>query len=247
MVYFFALFLTGCFSFLTLSCGLDVYYVMESPSTVSQCSYDASWENRYAAFRTPVMPDTAFKFLGTDIYYKIYNTNSDSEVSSLYSDSQNDEKKMNVASRMIETYKYQPLKVRGNNDSPLIPSHDHFQYIKIRLTNYYENLSEQGTAGIYVDYNNVNEVKNIGAPIRGIEENGDYTFDFGRSSQSDYNRIPVKEDNDVKLSPYPTEEGKYYVALFAVAIGLDTTTYIKYYSNVAYLGTFCIDSKSADN
>lgn len=250
---FFLLFLAGCFSFLTFSCGLDVYYVMEAPEISRTANYSTEdWTERFCSFVTPVMEDTEFKFLGTDIYYKIYNNVSEvidggsGEAGKLYNMSVDDDNKMNSASRMIDTYGYLPIRAKGNSHSPLIPSASKKQLVKIRLTNYGKGDSKEGIAGITVsDIGSSNETP-FGVPLRASEV-GDYTFDFGRSLRNDSNKFPLETDQDVKIAAQFTENGTFYVALFAVAVGLDTITYTRNYSNIVYLGSFAIDANSEDN
>ena len=43
-----------------------------------------------------------------------------------------------------------------------------------------------------------------------------------------------------------TENGKWYISAFAVAVGMDATL-TNYYSNILYLGSVTIDANSKDN
>ena len=56
----------------------------------------------------------------------------------------------------------------------------------------------------------------------------------------------VKGDEDFNCSDTADEEGKYYVAMYAVAVGRDST-FQTFYSNILYLGSVTIDGKSENN
>jgi len=234
------------------SCGLDTYIVMRNPETVVHSpSYDTTdYAERYFEFRTnedtgSFYPDD-FVFIGTDVYYKIYNNIStlNSERSTLVSLS-NSTSSANAPVKMTDPessggYGYQPLRCAQRRDSVLIPARPGSnQSVFIRLTDYL--TMDDFAARIMVD-----DVPLGGGsssvPIRNLDAR---TFNFGRSG-NESNKIPASGDLDVKFSSSATEEGCWYVAMFAVGVGRDVT-YTTYYSNILYLGTVTITEGSEYN
>ena len=113
----------SCLSFFNLSCGLDTYIVVNPPTKIfKQTNYNTTQFNElYFEFDTEEdMGDTYpsdFKFLGTEIYYKIYSTSDllESDTSYLKSLAGSTETSANLADKLINNYKYKPLKIKGNN------------------------------------------------------------------------------------------------------------------------------------
>jgi len=240
---FFTLVLTGCFLFLTTSCGLDEFYFVESPYYYrSQPSYDSPYTENYFSFYTyeSSMSDyldvsSPFRLIGTDVYYKIYSSYDSmvSERSSLNSAASNNDS--SAASKLIDSYKYMPLKYEGQSSAVLIPATGSNQEIYIRLSNY---QNDSFKAKIVIGG------EDAGVPRRNNGKSGAYSFDFGRSGDAD--KVPDSDDTDVKYSSSSTSDGKWYVSMFAVALGRDSSYSITY-SNIFYLGTVCIDQNSEDN
>lgn len=245
----YSLVLAGCFLFLNTSCGLEEYYYLDSPReynnmpSVDRYS-DTDYTDRYFEFRTNetdlldyLENDSDFRFMGTDVYYKIYNNYDTmiSERSSLSSASLNNE--YSAASKLIDTYKYLPLKYEGQSVLTLIPATGKNQRVYIRLSNY---QNDSYSSRLLID--GVNK----GALRRNPAVGG--SFDFGRNAygSSNIHKIPDSSDADVKYSSSFTNPGKWYIPLYAVAMGRDSN-YSYTYSNIFYLGTVCIDQNSEDN
>ncbi len=240
-----------CGGFLFFSCGLDTYIVMDSPISVG---YEANYEsidaaNHYFQFTTNETGGypSGFNFLGTEVYYKIYNnaTSLLSEKESLISISEKTETSAKAATSLIETYSFKTLKIENYNSSPLIAENGKNRVVTIRLTNY-QNL-EEFSARVLVDGDYIFGNAKNSKPVR---TDGTHTFDFGRTGE--YDSEPVSTDNsvstgigDVKYGSF-TSEKKWYVSMFAVAVGRDGT-YTNYYSNILYLGAVPIDASTADN
>lgn len=237
--------------FLT-SCGLDTYIVVDSPTIViNPPSYTTEdFNNECFNFLTKdssIYYPSDFKYLGTQVYYKIYGSSStlDSEVSylqNLANDSENSARAPDMLLNPTSSggYGYQALQSTNDSDSSvLIPYVDGklTQNVYIRLTDY-QNL-EEFSARILVDgkFLGGSSVKTV--PVR--FEN-DLSFNFGRTGEND--EKPVEGDLDVK-GPVPSD-GVWYVAMFAVGVGRDVT-YTPQYSNILYLGSVAIDSNSVDN
>jgi len=236
-----------CLLFFNTSCGLDVFYVIDGPITnIHKSSYDSSdFSERYSSFFTNenITTSSGFSFRGTDVYYRIFDSSSQmqSEVNSLISLSNNESSSNTAATRMIETYKFNKLRISGYYEEPLIPYTGQNRQIYIRLSDYQSiedysaRILEGGENGIYA---NSSTTKTI--PVRNVNRS---SFNFGRSGSND--KVPTKDDEDVDYINGPTDN-KWYVAMFAVAVGYDST-FTNYYSNILYLGSITIDASSADN
>ena len=254
------LLLAGLFVFNITSCGLDEFYVLDARPIVENFPIapedsEGDYTEMYFTFRTNedrsqeyIGYDSAFVFMGTEIYYKIYSSYKEmtKEISSLYSLSES-ENYTNAATRLIEAtgYNYQKLECEGYTRSPLIPATGTNKKILIRLTDYLEDVNPELSSRIELNGVPLNGEGKASKPRRnGII--GNCSFNFGRESKdSKLNPKPKKDDPDYKETDF-TEEGKYYISLYAVAVGRDTT-YTTYYSNIAHLGTVRIDSQSENN
>lgn len=118
--------------------------------------------------------------------------------------------------------------------------------VHIRLTNYKEKDSGEIGNKAQIEVDGID----IGIPRRSRGQS--YSFDFGRkkdpakypeSSTVQY-ASPSSSDDD--FSGSAPNDNKYYVDMYAVAAGRDTT-FRKYYSNVTYLGSITIDASFPDN
>lgn len=241
--------LVMCLFAFNISCGLDTFYIIEPPvSNIHQPIYnsiDAS--DRYFEFWTNESSDMeGFIFLGTEVYYKIYNSSSTmiSEVNVLQTLSSDIDKSATAAEKMINPptnggYGYKALKIAGNDSVPLVAPADSNQRVYIRLSDY--QAVEEYSARVLVNgsYLNGSSAKTI--PVRNNSDRN--TFNFGRNGPKD--KRPLTDDEDSKLSS-SISDTKYYISMFAVGVGRDST-YANIYSNILYLGSICIDSSSYDN
>ena len=240
--------------FLCPGCGLEEYYVVEAPfrrqtnPTVSDSGDAAAFDTAYFDFYTndsanSTSAASAFKYMGTAVYYKIYNNYStmNSQISAVSSISSSTNS--SSAFPRLQSYGYQELGVSGRNVSPLIPaSSGKDQRVFIRLTNYHEpkNVEEWQNyayrAKIVVDDNE----KYL--PMR---QDNTKSFDFGRKNNNgDYDK-PKSGEDDVNFGT-ASKEDIYYVTLYAVAVGHDNS-FTNYYSNVLYLGSVAINAAEEDN
>lgn len=223
----FSLILTGCLIFFNLSCGLDTFYVIDGPTNVvhkPDCS-SIDYSDNYFDFYTVDKEYESVKFLGTDVFYKIYKSSVrlNSEADDLITLANKSDSTSAAAERMIQSYKFQSLRAAGHAaDSVLIPTVESNQRIVIRL-NTYTNLYP---AQITIDGG-----ENIGIPVRNLPSRPGFNF---RSNVSD--TLPKAEDVDVNTSGSSSESNIWFVSMFAVAIGQDAT-YSPVYSNVLYLGS----------
>lgn len=226
-----------CLILFNISCGLDTFYVIEEPRNTSQIPQYNSIEpeSRYFELYTNETSDiSGLNFLGTDVYYKIYDNYSklSSEVSSINAIVNDTEKNSNSASTLIDNYKYQKLTYPNNTSLVLIPSNNENRKVKIRLTDYGTSYASEITFS-----------GNTYKPIRYVKSDNNYlTFNFGRNGVND--KRPLKGDADFLASD--SSDGKYYVAMFAVGVGEDAA-YTQYYSNLLFMGEVTIDANSVDN
>ncbi len=249
---FFLSFLTVASPCLFLSCGLDTYYVMDrSPSAGHVPAYTeddpAGKYFEFFAAQNSNVGNEEFRFLGTAVYYKIYSSSSTMLSNHNSIEAVNDSTNYSAAAERMLNYGYQELYTAGGSKSPLVPNGQEGAHVRIRLTNYYEsNATEENW------WSNVARIEiggsNIGIPRRSLGQN--YSFDFGRYNKAEYSNNGINYDapasGDEDFSGSPPSNGKYYVDLYAVAVGRDTT-FTTYYSNVEYLGSMTIDANSEDN
>jgi len=226
----------GClilFNVSFLSCGLDTFYEIKEPQTgYNEPSWDISTQDQqYFQFKTNEenQPDS-ITFLGTEVYYKIYNKTS-TEASSIISSASNDSTSDQSARRLIETYKYQPL--RSSNDKGaniLIPQTGTNRIIRIQLSDYPEFPAE------FSIYTNSDERTKLGVPVRSIPNNPTFNFKdlIGTSNLPKYTE--TEKDDDYGYSSTSEEIKEYYVYMFAVSVGHDIS-YSRIYSPAVYLGS----------
>lgn len=247
MKFYFAFFLTGCFVFFNISCGLDTVYYIEGPSYVKDPpSYNsenaADWEFFFTTNEDNDYGD--FNFQGTDVYYKIYSVYNDdsittdaaSEISVLNSLSQDSEKASTSFDKLYSTYKYKKLSVENDSGNVLVPYKGQNREISIRLNDsgsFSAHFDIKGTGG---------EITHVGKPLR---SDGKRTFNFAGDGQ--YDKLPEKNtggngDDDVSYDKNLPDK-KFYVVLYAVAVGNDIY-WSSYYSNILYLGCVPIDVSS---
>ena len=232
-------------------CGLEEFFVLDSPVNVYHYSYyDSLYDNRYVEFSTNenssqmnsyLSPSSSFKFLGTAVYYKIYNDYSTmaGRISSLGSLSSSKNESAAAAS-MIDYYCYNHLGLKEGTKTPLIEATGNNHKVYIRISNYKEKDSNEFIAEVVIDRKTSSENK-LGIPRR---EGNRLTFDFGRASKSDENAVPLETDSDVNYTS--SSSTKWYIDLYAVAVGQDTS-FTTSYSNILHLGSIPIDTADEDN
>lgn len=253
----------ACCLFAFLSCGMDViYYIYPSTVTynvpvITSANYSdpsGNYETSYFSFKTEEESNDydSFEYLGTGIYYKIYNNYSkmNSDISTI-STKISSTSEASAATYIVESLKYQALKCSGTNDFPIIASTGTNRKVYIRLSNYNEENS-LFAARILVGGNCENGVAdsttlNLGIPYRAVGTN--LNFDFGRkytSGQNSGNYVyPASGDDDV-YSGTASSSGVWYVAMYAIGIGRDES-YTTQYSNALHLGAVAISQNSEDN
>ena len=223
------------FVFLLLleACGLDTFYYLDPPITDGHTSYYTTEDGIYRYFSFVTNEESSLGdndqyfsssselvFLGTEVYYKIYNNYStmvsaENAIDSLNSSSSN---YAAAAESLIESRGYKPLKFSSGSFIPLVEagSSPNNRHVYIRLNDY----------GTEVDYN--------GQPVMPRRYiNSNYGFNFG---QDDNNPLPKNGDADVNYSSSSSDSGTWYVDMYAVSVGRDTS-YSTSYSKVLFLGS----------
>ena len=216
----------GCLILFNLSCGLETFYVIESPDNVVHKPDCASIEHsdNYFEFYTKDTTYDNLRFLGNEVYYKIYKSSDrlNSEANELINLSNKEDSSSYAAERMIQSYKFQPLRAAGHEgNSVLFPATGNNQKITIRLNTY----------NIYPAQICIDDGASIGLPVRNLERRAYFNF-----KAADADSIPKTEDVDVNTNGTSTDANTWYVSMFAVAVGQDST-YSPLYSNILYLGS----------
>jgi len=231
-------------------CGLETIYALDEPMLLHSSTYSTvQFEEKYFEFETnevknsdPLINPPPFKFLGTDVYYKIYNRyDSITSVTSALSSANNSTDPSSAANLLKKNYKYVQLG-STSGAAHLIESTQVNRRIYIRLTNYQTDRRYQ--AKIIVGYAGDSSIVATMVPKR---EGNRYSFDFGRTGAED--RTPAEGEDDYShsssgfSSSYPNT---YFVDMYAVSVGRDTT-YTTYYSKVLHLGTVAVNAGTEDN
>lgn len=225
------------------SCGLETIITVNEPTVASNAPLYSSddYLTWYSDFRTNEN-DQADEFLGTEIYYKIYNnySNLNSHRSSILSVNTSSNSSA-AATRMIESYGYQTLGTSVNTDGwVFVPKTGSSRSVIIRLKNYqdgtgYSSDSDRynfaacvrigGTYQSYIPYRN------------GNAKSFDF-FDYDEDNKGGTRDVePVEGDNDYYYNSTFSEENTYYVQLFAVGVAINSETVSYSYSLVLDLGS----------
>ena len=233
--------LTGYLILFNTSCGLDTFYVIDGPTNAihrPDCN-SIDYSDSYFEFYTVDKEYDTIKFLGTEVYYKIYKSPDRlrSEYEDLIAISSRDDSTSAAAEKMIQSYRFQPLRASGyEGKDVLFPTVESNQKIYIRLSNYTMSYP----AKITVDNDNIYDAPNTVIPVRNLATRP--SFNFQELKTSNPNLLPKSDDVDVNTSGNNSSDTKWYVSLFAVAIGQDST-YTAIYSNILYLGSVGIPTE----
>ena len=224
----FSLLFAGYLILFNSSCGLDTFYVLDAPTQVihqPDCS-SIEYSDNYFSFYTTDKDYDTIKFLGTDVYYKIYKSSArlKTEAEDLITASNRDDSTNSAADKLIQSYRFQPLRGAGYDDQVvLIPTTGSNQQITIRLSDYHGIYLSQ----IAVDGSNIYGNPSRVIPVRNLPDKTNFNF------SSKY--IPKSDEADVNTSG-TSSDADWYVSMFAVAVGQDQT-YTPVYSNILYLGS----------
>ena len=245
----FSLIFTGYLILFNTACGLDTFYELYAPDKVN---HQPDWESGteadfYFDFYTKYNDNPNIRFLGTEVYYKIYKNSSrlKTEKDDLISIA-NKDNSSNAAEKLTVTYKFQSLRGAGyDNKAVLIPTsatkindddtdvyYDKDVRIEIRLSDYkgvyYAKILADGYH-IYTndEYDDSDNPSSYIIPVRNIPKKLSFTLSN--------NNLPESGDDDVNMSG-ASSDNYWYVSMFAVAVGQDSN-YSRVYSNILYLGS----------
>lgn len=228
---------------LFFSCGLDeVTYVTEPTVTSNNPLYtNSDFLTWYSDFSTKEH-DQSDSFIGTDVYYKIYNNYSNlvsqrNSILSVNTAANNSA----AASRMIETYKFQSLGTNIGTDTVFLPATLSDRRLRIRLKTYKGNESyvgediytrracvigaKFGTDGSVIPYRN------------GNSKSFDFFDDDEDNKGGSRDVIPIEGDADYYHSATASEKDTFYVQMFAVGVVFDQTSLSNSFSLVLDLGS----------
>ena len=243
-------------------CGLDNYYYLDMPRSDGHTAILSSSEDiqNYFSFVTNEESSTGnnddyfnsssdFIFLGTEVYYKIYSSQStmttvESSVSSMVS---NTSTYTSASDYLIFTKGYKALTIDHGVLDPLIkggtaPSNRH---VYIRLCDWGDSQEYQD--GICVGSSTIDRwsdsdaLKVDGQAVHPRRAGSFGGFEFSKSADSSC-PVPKDGDPDVDTSSGATEAGIWYVDMYAISVGRDTT-YTESYSQPLFLGAVKIEER----
>lgn len=229
--------LASCCLFFSGSCGLEEVVVVDEPTvTYNDPLYTGTdYTNFYFEFQTKE-EDNQDTFIGTEVYYKIYNNSSTlvSERSSINAVNTSSSS-TSAATRMIETYSYQVLGTNPqSSDSVFIPDAGENRRVYIRLLDYGDG--DDLKADIKIEKTSIGRI-----PYRYSNDKSFDLFDNDDSDSSDKIDVePESGDLDYKQSSTTSVSGEYYVQLFAVGVAFDLSTLTRSYSLLLDLGSIRI-------
>lgn len=232
------------------ACGLDTFYYVDSPVYDGHLASYSSSDTLFDYFSCRTTEESPSEnqymfgsseciFLGTEIYYRIYNNvstmlSAESSIESMASDSAS---ASSSASYLIDTKGYKPLKLSRGAIFPLIKagSSPQNKFVYIKLTDSEPIcISTYGAMNIYTPGN---ELEIDGQPVyprRYIDSSKGFSFGL-----YDDNPVPLQTDEDVTWSDTATEDGVWYVDMYAVSIARDVN-YTMQYSRPYLMGSVSI-------
>lgn len=241
-------------SFLFTGCGLDNFYYLDMPlagdhtaqvsSSDPITNYFTCLTNEQSSSNSEYFNSSSeLAFLGTEIYYKIYDNLSTMQNVEQTVDGMVSSTNYTSATEYLISNKYQPLKLDRGSFSPLIRSGSSPQnrYVYIRLSDYQANTEyrrgicignsriERWSDALSVKVDGVNVI-----PTRSNEYGG---FNFSRSDSS--NPVPVADDLDTNFTQTSGDTETLYVDMYAVSIGRDVS-YVEFYSQPLFMGAVTI-------
>lgn len=239
----FFLMAVGCL-FFGSSCGIEEVIVVEEPTVTYHDPLYSDSDNSYfyCDFSTndSENEDLGDAFLGTEVYYKIYNNSNTlvSERSAILAVNTTSSSS-SAASRMIDTYTYQPLGTSPQtSDSIFVPSSGVNRRVYFRPVDVPNSFGDDLKAAVII-YDS--DVKKGCIPYR---YSNDRSFDFfDNDDNDDSDKVdvePVEGDLDYKKSSTSSADGKYFVQFFAVGVAIDTGSLSRSYSLVLDLGSIPI-------
>ncbi|MGL4987589.1 MAG: hypothetical protein ACRC5H_10725 [Treponemataceae bacterium] len=203
--------------FFVTACGLEEYYILEPPIFIRDSVPTDDSNNRYN-FRTNESVNSSLGdvFVGTVVFYKIYN--SESELNSARSSISSSNTDYSQAGyNRLKSLDYKELLIKNSTETVLLPKTDNNRAISIRL--YQQgSASNPYEAGLFID----DEFQ--GYPVRYNRKEFIDTDNFG-------------DDDTVNTAGSSLDE--WYINAYAVTYGLDPFL-SPVYSTVLYLGSIYV-------
>ena len=216
------------------ACGLDTFYYLNSPVSMTYIDEAASLSNdptkQFVSFITTSNDDNEDIFQGTSVYYKIFN-DPNQLLSNKTTIENIDSEYTNQGIERLISWGYQALTSDKVTTANLVPAGD-VKVVSIRLY----NQTPDGAGNYEYPAEITVDGQSIGIPVRSVE---DKTFSF--SSTADSNSLyslPVEGQEDVSFSA-GVGTSIWYVALYAVSTGMSPSL-TPVYSQAVYLGSLSI-------
>lgn len=214
----------------TAACGIENVIYLERPRRRYGTSYLNDLSKRYCEFATAGAWNTenaAGYFQGTEIYYRIYERESDctSDISAI--SRYNDDNPANAATYLQDTKKYYRLITADTSKRPLMPASISDTIVRFRLQDYGDTVDP---ALLTVDSSS------LGVPYRGLEIPVD--------KRSFEKQNIALEDTDVQKTSSTNESTEFwYVNFYAVSYGYDKS-FRTLYSSLEPLGYIKMERNS---
>ncbi len=214
----------------TAACGIENVIYLERPRRRYGTSYLNDLSKRYCEFATAGAWNTenaAGYFQGTEIYYRIYERESDctSDISAI--SRYNDDNPANAATYLQDTKKYYRLITADTSKRPLMPASISDTIVRFRLQDYGDTVDP---ALLTVDSSS------LGVPYRGLEIPVD--------KRSFEKQNIALEDTDVQKTSSTNESAEFwYVNFYAVSYGYDKS-FRTLYSSLEPLGYIKMERNS---
>lgn len=246
--------------FLFVSCGLEAFYYLDPPQEDRLVLYTNSDRTLdYFSFRTnegsePNISLGEFEFLGTEVYYKIYRSSSamtscQSSISSIT----NGTDASAAAEKLIDSYGYKTLRfVSPKSQVSIVKDAQTPRYVYIRL-NHFQGESEDNPYTNVVctgrtqmkEYDSSWNTEGSGVDVYFPRRNINSSYGFNFNSKDENSPVPKNGDEDVTWSDTATEEGCWYIDMYAVSVGRDTS-FTTSYSEVLHLGSITVRESEYD-
>lgn len=225
------IFLCGIAVFLIVSCGIENVIYLEPPKRTYENSDLDDLSKRYCRFTTADATNAALAsdyFQGTEIYYRIYERESDCTADKSQIVQYNESSPSNAARYLQDTKKYLRLGMIDLNAGkrPLIGKSASNSEIRFRLQDY--GLDDSATL-------TVNGAK-LGIPCRD-------TRVLSTKNRFEGENIDAADDDVQKASSSSSLTNFWYVNFYAVSYGYDKS-FKTLFSELAPLGSIKVEKKS---
>lgn len=242
------------FSMTFLSCGLDTFYTVPAPyqsgkGTLSIENNDPN-NNTVSFITNEIGLASDFSFDGTSVYYKIFSSKDACINSYVKIDSVNNDSNYSAASDKVRN-EYSQLKyISSSGDVEyfvVLPSGSNSS-VEIRLTDYY-TPDTQNPDTRNISYIKINSSISYSPARTECTTANKKIFNFGWQKHSGYTEsceLPSSSWSSKEFSGGTSTDGWYYIDLYTLAYGHDTT-WTQYYSKPFHLGVIKVKADSEMN